>query len=88
MQQELTRKIRSNPKFAELTQKRTKFGVQLSILMLADLLRLHSDCCFRAFGAWNTNLRSHHPWDSGRRLHHRGGLRADRDLCPPRQFRV
>jgi uncharacterized membrane protein (DUF485 family) len=35
MQQELTRRIRSNPKFAELTQKRTKFGVQLSILMLA-----------------------------------------------------
>jgi uncharacterized membrane protein (DUF485 family) len=34
MRQELTHKIRSNPKFAELTQKRTKFGVQLSILML------------------------------------------------------
>jgi uncharacterized membrane protein (DUF485 family) len=35
MQQELTRKIRDNPKLAELTQKRTKFGWQLSILMLA-----------------------------------------------------
>ena len=35
MQQELTRRIRSNPKFAELTQKRTKFGWQLSFLMLA-----------------------------------------------------
>jgi uncharacterized membrane protein (DUF485 family) len=34
MRQELTHKIRSNPKFTELTQKRTKFGVQLSILML------------------------------------------------------
>ena len=34
MRQELTHKIRSNPKFAELTQKRTEFGVQLSILML------------------------------------------------------
>jgi uncharacterized membrane protein (DUF485 family) len=34
MRQELTHKIRSNPKFDELTQKRTKFGVQLSILML------------------------------------------------------
>ncbi|UEM23879.1 DUF485 domain-containing protein [Skermanella mucosa] len=35
MRQELTHKIRNNPKFAELTQKRTKFGWQLSILMLA-----------------------------------------------------
>ena len=34
MRQELTHKIRNNPKFVELTQKRTKFGVQLSILML------------------------------------------------------
>jgi uncharacterized membrane protein (DUF485 family) len=34
MKQELTYKIRNNPKFAELTRKRTKFGWQLSILML------------------------------------------------------
>lgn len=34
MQQEITRRIRSNPKFAELTQKRSRFGWQLSILML------------------------------------------------------
>ena len=35
MKQELTHRIRNNPKFAELTRKRTKFGWQLSILMLA-----------------------------------------------------
>jgi|SRR4051812_44184634 uncharacterized membrane protein (DUF485 family) len=34
MQQELTRRIRNNPKFAELTRKRTAFGWQLAILML------------------------------------------------------
>ena len=35
MQQELTHRISNNPKFLELTQKRTRFGIQLSILMLA-----------------------------------------------------
>jgi uncharacterized membrane protein (DUF485 family) len=35
MQQELTHRISNNPKFLELTRKRTRFGIQLSILMLA-----------------------------------------------------
>ena len=35
MHSELTRKIRNNPKFAELTSKRTAYGWKLSILMLA-----------------------------------------------------
>lgn len=34
MQQELTAKIRNNPKFAELVRKRTTFGWQLSVVML------------------------------------------------------
>jgi uncharacterized membrane protein (DUF485 family) len=34
MQQEITARIRNNPKFAELVRKRTKLGWQLSILML------------------------------------------------------
>ncbi|EWY38457.1 membrane protein [Skermanella stibiiresistens SB22] len=34
MQRELTTKIRNNPKFAELTSKRTAFGWTLSIVML------------------------------------------------------
>ena len=62
MRQELTHKIRSNPKFAELTQKRTKFGVQLSILMLLIYygfilivafapLTIHQFCLTRGAGA-------------------------------------
>jgi uncharacterized membrane protein (DUF485 family) len=34
MHAELTKKIRNNPKFAELTSKRTAYGWRLSILML------------------------------------------------------
>jgi uncharacterized membrane protein (DUF485 family) len=34
MRPELTSRIRANPKFAELTHKRTKLGIQLSVLML------------------------------------------------------
>jgi uncharacterized membrane protein (DUF485 family) len=34
MQQEITNRIRNNPKFAELVRKRTRLGWQLSILML------------------------------------------------------
>ncbi|MDR3518517.1 MAG: DUF485 domain-containing protein [Azospirillaceae bacterium] len=35
MQQEITKKIRSNPKFAELIRKRTAFGWQLTLVILA-----------------------------------------------------
>ena len=34
MQKEITARIRNNPKFVELTTKRTAFGWKLSILML------------------------------------------------------
>ena len=34
MHVELTKKIRNNPKFAELTSKRTAYGWKMSILML------------------------------------------------------
>ena len=34
MQQELTARIRNNPKFSELVSKRTAFGWRLSIVML------------------------------------------------------
>jgi len=35
MQQELTTRIRNNPKFEELVRKRTAFGWRLSIVMLS-----------------------------------------------------
>ena len=86
MRQELTHKIRSNPKFAELTQKRTKFGVQLSILML---LIYYGFILIVAFAPSVLGIPIYGVVTLGipdRRLHHRGGLRADRDLCPPREF--
>ena len=88
MHAELTRKIRNNPKFAELTSKRTAYGWKLSILMLAIY---YGFILVVAFAPSVLGIPISGVITLGIPV---GvfiivvGLRADRDLCPPRQFRI
>ena len=88
MHAELTKKIRNNPKFAELTTKRTAYGWKLSILMLVIYYGFILVVAFApkllgtpVFGVITLGI----PVGA---LHHRLGLRFDRHLCPPRQLGV